>query len=94
MPHGFYILIHASNTLPWFLMFIAALMSLSITSPQSHLYTRSDRDKVFFTAPQHEHVLLGSIDCAPLKEMHRTEDDKCRTVLIKAAKIFDKIITV
>ena len=36
--------------------------------------------------------VMGSIDCAPLKEKHRTEELKCRRVIIKAAEILDKII--
>jgi C_GCAxxG_C_C family probable redox protein len=35
---------------------------------------------------------MGSIDCAPLKEMHRTEEIKCRNVIIKAAEVLDRII--
>ena len=37
---------------------------------------------------------MGAIDCAPLKEMHRTEELKCRNVIIKAAEVMDKIIDV
>lgn len=35
---------------------------------------------------------MGSIDCAPLKEMHRTEELKCRNVIIKAAEVLDRIV--
>jgi C_GCAxxG_C_C family probable redox protein len=35
---------------------------------------------------------MGSIDCAPLKEMHRTEELKCRNVTIKAAEALDRIV--
>jgi C_GCAxxG_C_C family probable redox protein len=36
---------------------------------------------------------MNSIDCAPLKEMHRTEELKCRNVILKAAEILDNIVT-
>ncbi|MEN6316759.1 MAG: C-GCAxxG-C-C family (seleno)protein [Clostridiaceae bacterium] len=35
---------------------------------------------------------MGSIDCAPLKEKHRTEELKCRNVILKAAEILDRIV--
>lgn len=35
---------------------------------------------------------MGYIDCKPLKEMHRTEELKCRDVIAKAAEILDRIV--
>lgn len=35
---------------------------------------------------------MGHIDCAPLKEMHRTEELKCRNVILKAAELLDRVI--
>lgn len=35
---------------------------------------------------------MGSIDCAPLKQAHRTEEIKCRNVIVKAAEILDRIV--
>jgi C_GCAxxG_C_C family probable redox protein len=35
---------------------------------------------------------MGTIDCAPLKEKHRTEELKCRNVIIKAAEVLDMIV--
>jgi C_GCAxxG_C_C family probable redox protein len=35
---------------------------------------------------------MGSIDCAPLKEKHRTEELKCKNVILKAAEILDRIV--
>ncbi len=35
---------------------------------------------------------MGSIDCAPLKQAHRTEELKCRNVIVKAAEILDRIV--
>ena len=35
---------------------------------------------------------MGSIDCAPLKEMYRTEELKCGNVIIKAAEVLDRIV--
>lgn len=36
---------------------------------------------------------MGSIDCAPLKEKHRTEELKCRNIILKAGEILDTIVT-
>ena len=35
---------------------------------------------------------MGSIDCAPLKDMYRTEELKCRNVILKAAEVLDRIV--
>jgi hypothetical protein len=35
---------------------------------------------------------MGSIDCGPLKKMHRTEELKCRNVILKAAELLDRIV--
>ena len=35
---------------------------------------------------------MGSIDCAPLMDMHRTEEEGCRHVILKAAEILDAIV--
>ena len=35
---------------------------------------------------------MGSIDCAPLKDKHRTEELKCRNVIIKASEVLDRIV--
>lgn len=35
---------------------------------------------------------MGSIDCAPLKGKHRTEELKCRNVILKAAELLDDIV--
>jgi len=36
--------------------------------------------------------LMGSEMCGPLRESHRTEDEKCRPVIIAAAGVLDMII--
>ncbi len=36
---------------------------------------------------------MGSIDCAPLKKAHRTEEVKCKYVILKAAEILDEIVS-
>ena len=36
---------------------------------------------------------MGSDLCDPLKERYRTEEEKCRKVIIRAAEILDEIIT-
>lgn len=35
---------------------------------------------------------MGQIDCAPLKDAYRTEEEKCRNVIAKAAEILDQIV--
>jgi C_GCAxxG_C_C family probable redox protein len=35
---------------------------------------------------------MGEIDCTPLKEKYRTEELKCRRVILKAAQILEDII--
>lgn len=35
---------------------------------------------------------MGEIDCAPLKAKYRTEECKCRDVILKAAEILDGIV--
>jgi C_GCAxxG_C_C family probable redox protein len=35
---------------------------------------------------------MGEINCAPLKRDYRTDDIKCRNVIIKAAEILDGIV--
>jgi C_GCAxxG_C_C family probable redox protein len=36
--------------------------------------------------------VMGSIDCAPLKKKYRTDEIKCRDVILKAAYILDEIV--
>jgi C_GCAxxG_C_C family probable redox protein len=36
---------------------------------------------------------MGSIDCAPLKDKHRTEELKCKNVILGAAEILDEIVS-
>lgn len=38
-------------------------------------------------------IAMGYIDCGPLKEHYRTEEFKCRDIILKAAEILDGIIT-
>ena len=35
---------------------------------------------------------MGDIDCTPLKARYRTEEIKCRDVILKAAEILDEIV--
>jgi C_GCAxxG_C_C family probable redox protein len=35
---------------------------------------------------------MGSIDCAPLKDRYRSEELKCRAVVLQAARILDALI--
>jgi hypothetical protein len=35
---------------------------------------------------------MGEIDCAPLKAKYRTEEFKCRDVILKAAEVLDRIV--
>ncbi|MCJ7788655.1 MAG: C-GCAxxG-C-C family protein [Candidatus Atribacteria bacterium] len=36
---------------------------------------------------------MGDILCKPLKDKYRTEEKKCREVILKGAEVLDKIIT-
>ena len=36
---------------------------------------------------------MGDIMCKPLKDNYRTEEKKCRDIILKGAKILDKIVT-
>ena len=35
---------------------------------------------------------MGSIDCAPLKARYRSEELKCRAVVLESARILERII--
>ena len=35
---------------------------------------------------------MGDIDCTPLKERYRSEERKCRTVVLKSAEILESMI--
>lgn len=35
---------------------------------------------------------MGTIDCAPLKEKYRTEELKCKNVVLAAAEVLDRIV--
>jgi len=35
---------------------------------------------------------MGFIDCAPLKKRYRTEELKCKNVILKAAEVLDRIV--
>lgn len=36
--------------------------------------------------------VMGTIDCAPLKERYKTEELKCHNIILKAAEILDRIV--
>lgn len=70
----------------------AAIMVLGIlfVKNNAHEDTRiKDLTKELFASYQ---KAMGSIDCAPLKEMHRTETEKCKPVVLKAAETLDAIV--
>ncbi len=35
---------------------------------------------------------MGTIDCAPLKEQYRTEELKCKNVILAASEVLDRIV--
>ena len=35
---------------------------------------------------------MGEVDCIPLKEQYRTEESKCRDIILEAASILDDIV--
>lgn len=36
---------------------------------------------------------MGDMDCVPLKALHRTEELKCKNVILKAAEILDDMVS-
>lgn len=57
----------------------------------AHESTRiKDLTKELFEKYQNE---MGSINCAPLKGQYRTEELKCKTVIVKAAEVLDSIVS-
>lgn len=71
----------------------AGIMVLSIlfVEDRAHESDRiKDLTKELFDEYKSE---MGSIDCAPLKEKHRTEELKCKNVILKAAELLDRIVT-
>ncbi len=70
----------------------AAIMVLSKLFVHERAHESSkikDLTKEMFEAYEKE---MGSIDCAPLKEKHSTEEIKCRNVILKAVEILDRIV--
>jgi C_GCAxxG_C_C family probable redox protein len=70
----------------------ASLMVLGklFVEERAHESTRiKELTKELFDEYQKE---MGSIDCAPLKEKHRTEELKCRNVITKAAELLDRMV--
>ncbi len=57
---------------------------------RAHESTRiKDLTNELFDAYKNE---MGFIDCAPLKEKYRTEELKCKNVILKSAEILDGIV--
>lgn len=70
----------------------AAIMVLSFLFVQknAHESTRiKDLTKELFAEYD---KAMGSIKCAPLKAAHRTEELKCRNVILRAAEVLDRIV--
>ena len=70
----------------------AAVMVLGILFVKKNAHESSKiktlTQELFITYRKEMH----DINCGPLKAEHRTEELKCRTVIVKAAEILDKII--
>ena len=57
----------------------------------AHRYPKiKELNKEFLETFQNE---MGDILCKPLKNNYRTEENKCKVVILKAAEILDKIVT-
>lgn len=56
--------------------------------PEEGVSTR-ELSKEFLTLYERE---MGNINCGPLKESYRTEEYKCRAVVLKAAEILDILV--
>lgn len=70
----------------------ASIMVLGILFVKDRAHESSkikDLTQELFTTYQRE---MQAIDCDPLKAKYRTEELKCRNVIIKAAEILDHII--
>ena len=70
----------------------AAIMVLGrlFVAKNAHESTRiKDLTKELFGSYQ---AAMGDIDCAPLKVNYRTEELKCKNVILKAAEILDDIV--
>lgn len=59
------------------------------------LFKSEDKEKLkeivkeFIEAYRQE---MGEIDCTPLKDRYKTEDDGCHNIIVKAAEILEEII--
>jgi C_GCAxxG_C_C family probable redox protein len=70
----------------------AAIMVLGILFVKNNAHESSkikDLTQELFITYKKE---MGDIDCFPLKVRHRTEDIKCRHIIVKAAEVLDTII--
>lgn len=70
----------------------AAIMVLGILFVKNNAHESTkikDLTKELFSSYEQA---MGSIDCAPLKEKHRTETEKCKFVIVEAAKSLDAIV--
>lgn len=68
---------------------IMALGNLVVSNNAHESNKIKELTKEFFKIYEEE---MGSIDCAPLKERHRTEEVKCKYVIMKAAQILDQML--
>lgn len=70
----------------------AAIMVLGILFVKNNAHESSkikDLTQELFITFRKE---MGDIDCNPLKARHRTEDIKCRHIIVKAAAVLDTIV--
>ncbi len=69
-----------------------AMMALGalFTKERAH---ESDKIKLFTTELiERYREKMGEIDCIPLKEQYRTDEIKCRAIILEAAAILDDIV--
>ena len=70
----------------------AAIMVLGLLFVKNNAHESSkikDLTQELFNTYREE---MGDIDCGPLKANHRTEELKCKNVILKAAQILDTIV--
>jgi len=70
----------------------AGIMVLGVMFVQVNAHESTKIKELTLELFENYRKAMGAIDCAPLKEKHRTEELKCRNVIIKAAEILDRIV--
>ncbi|HEX2954830.1 MAG TPA: C-GCAxxG-C-C family (seleno)protein [Bacillota bacterium] len=71
----------------------ASIMILGILFVQNNAHESSKiKDLTKELLSKYEEA-MGEIDCTPLIKAHRTKEEKCNNVILKAAEILDSIVS-